>query len=184
MENASQAKHNQDEQIHRKEFTNLAPVVEFFVKYQLPWINVDKTSNSSDNDTHFNIFQRDPLAELLSSKRRFLYKSLEEIVELIEEREQFKDSALYQIDKDICEVRTKMLNLPHEKYVLIPEINKVYNLFQQQVFALYKEKRAEEVSCWRDVIRLKSDLRESDKELEQEKRKQSLLSGGMSGRRL
>ena len=35
-----------------------------------------------------NIFKQDPLAQFLSGKREFLYKSLDEVIALINEREQ------------------------------------------------------------------------------------------------
>ena len=71
-----------------------------------------------------------------------------------------------------------MFNLPGQRYQLNPDIEKMYHTLQQQVMRSYGEQRAEAISCWRDVTRLKSDLREPVKELEQEKRKQTLLSGG------
>ena len=184
------------EQLHRGQSDNLAAALRHFVKYQLPYRGItnhsqleESTSEPLDpndipltlnipNNVGSNTSKQDPLARFLSGKRRLLNKTIEDIVTLIEEREKIRDRNIYQIDKDICEVHTRMLNLPRERYIVNPDTEKMYHTLQQQVMRSYGEQRAEEISCWRDVTRLKSDLREPVKELEQEKRKQSLLLGG------
>ena len=156
--------------------------IENFIKYQLPLHNIANGLNSQDseyeelnpdNNISYNIFKKDPLAQFLSSKREFLNKSLDEIVALINEREQIRDSNIYQIEKDICKVHTKMFNLSWQRYNINFDTNKEYHKLQQQVIMLNREKRAEDVACWKDLIHLKSDLRESLKDAEQEKRKQA-----------
>ena len=193
MENTFDENH---EQLHRGQSDNLAAAVKHFVKYQLPHRGItnysqfeESTSEQVDpndipvalnipNSVTGNTSTQDPLARFLSGKRRFLNKTKEDIVTLIEEREKLRDRNIYQIDKDICEMHTRMLNLPRERYIVNPDTEKMYHTLQQQVMRSYGEQRSEAISCWRDVTRLKSDLRESLKELEQESRKQSLLSGG------
>jgi len=193
MENTFDENH---EHLHRGQSDNLAAALRHFVKYQLPLSGntnhsqlEESTSEPLDpndipltlnipNNVGSNISKQDPLARFLSGKRRLLNKTIEDIVTLIEEREKIRDRNIYQIDKDICEVHTRMFNLPGQRYQLNPDIEKMYHTLQQQVMRSYGEQRAEAISCWRDVTRLKSDLREPVKELEQEKRKQSLLLGG------
>ena len=109
---------------------------------------------------------------------------MDDILNRIKEREKIKDRNTWEIDQEICQVHTFMLNHPRNRYAIDMSLLKSYNALQQQVNALDHAKRAEEISCWRDVTRLKNDLRESIKELEQEKRKQSLLLGDINGRRL
>jgi len=192
MENSFDGNH---EQLRPGQSDNLATALEHFVKYQLPHSGItnhsqleNSTSEQVDatdipvtlnipNNVTSHIFKQDPLARFLSGKRRSLNKTIEDIVTLIKEREKIRDRNINQIDKDICEVHTRMLNLPEQRYQLNPDTQKMYHTLQQQVMRSYGEQRAEEISCWRDVTRLKSDLRESLKELEQERRKQSLFSG-------
>ena len=164
--------------------TNIAAAAEFFIKYQLPWFNSSCSAISSENNSVHNIFNRDPLAKFLFGKRKFLNKSLDDILNRIKEREKIKDRNTWEIDQEICQIHTSMLNHPKNRYAIDMSLLKSYNALQQHVNALDHAKRAEEISCWRDVTRLKNDLRESIKELEQEKRKQSLLLGDINGRRL
>jgi hypothetical protein len=164
--------------------TKIAAAAEFFLKYQLPWINKSCSSLSSENNTVHNIFKRDPLARFISGKRKFLNKSLEDILNLIKERERIKNRNILEIDHEICQVHTTMLNHPKNKYAIDMAKLKSFDALQQQANALYNAKRVEEISCWRDVTKLKSDLQDLIKELEQEKRKQSLLLGDNNDRHL
>jgi hypothetical protein len=164
--------------------TEIAAASGFFLKYQFPWINQSCNSFQSENNSVPNIFKRDPLARFISGKRKFLNKSLDDILNLIKKREKIKDRNSLEIDHEICQIHTSMLNHPKNKYAIDMAKLKSFDALQQQVNALYNAKRVEEISCWRDVTRLKSDLRESINELEQEKRKQSLLLGDNNDRHL
>ena len=164
--------------------TNIAAAAEFFIKYQLPGINSSCSSFSSDHNSVHNLFNRDPLARFISGKRKSLNKSLDDILNLIKEREKIKDRNVLEIDQEICQVHTTMMNHPKNRYAVDMSLLKSYDVLQQQVNALDNVKRSEEISCWRDVTKLKSDLRDSIKELEQEKRKQSLLLGDKNDRHL
>ena len=186
MKNSIEKNQESGEQISPEEFNNIAKAMEHFIKYQLPLHNI--TNNSiledseykglnPDNNISHNFFNQDPLSQFLSDKRKFLNKSLDEVVALINEREQIKDSNIYQIDKDICKVHTKMFNLSWQRYNFNFDTDKAYHKLQQLVMALNREKRSEDVACWKDVTQLKSYLRESLKEAEQEKRKQAILKG-------
>jgi len=192
MKNSFKNIQESGEQISTEKFDEIAAGIEHFIKYQLPLHNITNNphlqdseyasnnpekSNILDNNVSYHIFKQDPLAQFLSSKRRFLNKSLDEIIELINEREQIRDNNFYQINKDICMTYTQMLKLSLHRYNINFGTDKVYNTLKQQVVALNREKRAEEVACWKDVTHLKSYLRESLKEAEQEKRKQSILLG-------
>ena len=57
-------------------------------------------------------------------------------------------------------------------------LNTLDSLFNPkwEIAGLEKERRMEEVSCWRDITRLKSELRETLKEFNHEKEKEGLLS--------
>ena len=186
MKNSLEKNLNNYDQLDQSKLNNPAIGIDHFIKYHLPLYNIKNSSHlyafdykqiNPDNNISYNIFKKDPLAQFLSSKREFLNKSLDEVVALINEREQIKDNNIYQIDKDICKVHTKMLNLSWQKYNINFDTDKAYHKLQQLVMALNREKRSEDVACWKDVTRLKSYLRESIKEAEQEKRKQAILKG-------
>lgn len=63
------------------------------------------------------------------------------------ERERMKDINIYQIDRGICKVRTRMLNLPWPFEVVDSDLEKFYQLLQQQLGVLYKDRRTEEANC-------------------------------------
>ena len=164
-----------------QKFNDIAKAIEHFTKYQLTQQDITNRSHLKASQykglNPYNFFNQDPLAQFLSSKREFLNKSLDEIVALINEREQIRDINIYQIEKDICRVHTKMFNLSWQRYNINFDTDKTYQRLQQLVMALNREKRAEDVVCWKDITRLKSYLREFIKEAEQEKRKQVILKG-------
>ncbi len=58
-----------------------------------------------------------------------------------------------------------------------PGIDRIRTNIERELLAFEREKRMEEVACWRDVCRLKSDLREVIRELEREKNRENLISG-------
>ena len=59
-----------------------------------------------------------------------------------------------------------------------PQAEKIRVQIEREMTSLEREKRFEEVACWRDTTRLRGDLREALRELGQEERKSALLSGG------
>jgi len=186
MKNSIENNQESGEQIEQGKFNDIDEAMEHFIKYQLPLQCVKNDLHlqdiayealNPDNNISYNIYKQDPLSQFLSSKREFLNKSLDEIVSLINERGQIRENNIYQIEKDICKVHTKMFNLSWQRYNINFDTDKEYHKLQQQVIMLNREKRAEDVACWKDLIHLKSDLRESFKDAEQEKRKQAILKG-------
>jgi len=166
MKNTDEKNYTNGSSISPETLTDIAAGFENYIAYKLPMFKND-----------YRMFLQDPLGKILSGKREFLNKSIEEIITLIKEREQLRDRNIYKIDIDICKINTVMLNLPGQRYSIDVDTDTINDTLQKQVMTLNKEKRAEEVACWRDITRLKSDLKDSLKELAQEKRKQSLLSG-------
>ena len=104
----------------------IAAAAEFFVKYQLPWINSSCNSISSQHNSVHNLFNRDPLSRFISGKRKSLNKSLDDILNLIKEREKIKDSNVLEIDQEICQVHTTMMNHPKNRYAVDMSLLKSY----------------------------------------------------------
>jgi hypothetical protein len=58
---------------------------------------------------------------------------------------------------------------------LNPQIERVRQNIVKELHILESDKRRETVECWRDITRLKGELREVMREFGQEKRKAALL---------
>ena len=119
----------------------------------------------------------DPLDQFLSHKRRFLAQSVEDILGLIYEREQLKYDNHQKIDFDSTKIGTRLFEVDYWRAGSNPNIDKVRSNLERELFAMEKEKRMEEVACWRDIARLRTDLREVMREVSQETRRTNLLSG-------
>lgn len=122
--------------------------------------------------------KNDPLDQFMGGKKEFLAKSIEDILGLMYEREQLKYENFSKIDDESCKFGTQLLELEKWYTGKNSNIDKWKSNLQRDLAALEREKRFEEVACWRDTTRLKSELREVMKEFSQEKRRESLLTGG------
>lgn len=121
----------------------------------------------------------DPLESFFAGKKEFLVKSVREIMGLIYEREHLKDENIRGIDYDECHTKTRLFEIDHWHPGVNPGIDRIRTNIERELLACEREKRMEEVACWRDVCRQKSDLREVMRDLEREVDRQSLISGGM-----
>ena len=121
----------------------------------------------------------DPLDRFLSGKRDFLIRSVKDIGCLIYEREMLRKKNFYKIDYGICYVGYKVGQLGPWYSGMNQNIDRQRSSLDKEVFGLEKEKRMEDVSCWRDIWRLKLELRDVLKELDQEERKRSFVLEGL-----
>jgi len=96
---------------------------------------------------------------------------------LIYDREKLKYENLRRIDYDSCKVRTSILQISSWEVGADPQLEKVRMGLEGEALGLEREKRAEEVACWRDTTRLKEGLREVVERLWQDRRREELLSG-------
>ena len=119
----------------------------------------------------------DPLDRFFESKRRILAKSVEDVVSLIEERKTIKYDNFEKIDYDSCCVQTKLYELDHWPPESKSTVERKRSAFEKELLNFEREKRMEEVACWRDVARMRGDLRELMFHVEEEKRRQSLIQG-------
>jgi hypothetical protein len=123
---------------------------------------------------------QDPLDEFLSGKRVFLAKSVEDILGSIYERITLKYENLRQLDYQSIRLGTRLLELENCNWGMNPQIERVRVGIEHEINATDMEKRKEEVDCWRDVVRIKTELRETLREFGQEKRKSELLAPSQS----
>ena len=118
----------------------------------------------------------DPLEPFFTARGQFWAKSVDDILGLISERERLKYENMHKIDYESCQIKTRLFELDHWRRGFDPRLERTRVQIERELSALEREKRFEEVACWRDVTRLRSELREAVREYGLEKRKQALLT--------
>ena len=118
---------------------------------------------------------QDPLDTFFSAKRTFLGKSVEDILGSIYERVSLKYENLHQLEYQSIRLGTRLLELNNCNWGMNPQIERVRINLEREILSTDTEKRTEEVECWRDVTRLKTELRETLREFSQEKQKSALI---------
>ena len=121
--------------------------------------------------------KNDPLDAFLSGKKEFMEKSAVDILQSIQERENIKKENLDKIQYDSSLTKGRLYEIEHWQTGKFSNIDRIRSSIHKELSDFEREKRFEEVACWRDTIRLKTELREVMKELEGEKRRETLLSG-------
>lgn len=118
----------------------------------------------------------DPIDAFFTAKRTFAARSVEDILSSLYERETLKYDNLRDIDYQSATLRTRLFELQRWRLGLNPQMERVRFQVEQELAGLEGEKRKEHVECWRDVTRLKGDLRDALREFGQEQRKADLLN--------
>ena len=119
---------------------------------------------------------RDPIDAFFTAKKTFAARSVEDILTSLYERETLKYDNLRDIDYQSTTLRTRLFELQRWRLGLNPQMERVRFQVEQELTGLEGEKRKEHVECWRDVTRLKGDLRDALREFGQEQRKTDLLN--------
>ena len=123
---------------------------------------------------------QDPLDNFLTAKRTFVGKTVEDILGSLYERVSLKYDNLQQLDYQSSQLKTRLMALEQWRWGLNPQMERVRIGIEHEILDTDAEKRREEVECWRDVTRLKTELRESLREFSQEKQKNALITGDTS----
>lgn len=118
----------------------------------------------------------DALDRFLGGKRQFAAKSVEEILSIIYDRERIRYDQSRRIDYESTKVNERLMEIGPWRTGLNPQIDKTRGQLQREILTLERERRMEEVACWRDITRLKGDLREALRVFDQEKRKEHLIT--------
>jgi len=83
-----------------------------------------------------------------------------------------------QINEEACEAKTRIFSVDHWHPAMNKEADKIRANAEKDILGLEREKRMEEIACWRDTSRLQSELRTVLSEWSGEERKETLLFGG------
>ena len=118
----------------------------------------------------------DPIDAFFTAKKTFAARSVEDILTSLYERETLKYDNLRQLDYEEAALKTKLHELQAWHTGMNPQMERVKIGLEHELQALAGETRREHVECWRDVTRLKGDLRDALREFGQEQRKTDLLN--------
>ena len=118
---------------------------------------------------------RDPIDAFFTAKKTFAARSVEDILTSLYERETLKYDNLRDIDYQSTTLRTRLFEIQRWRLGLNPQMERVRFQVEKELADLEGEKRKETVECWRDVTRLKTDLRDALREFGQQKRTADLL---------
>ena len=120
---------------------------------------------ASDYELRNGISQsKDILLKVISDRVTLTNKTIDELTALIEERRMLKDDLNSTIDDELCEIQSTIYALELDMCGVIDKSNRRISL-EQQICALYKEKRQHKLSHWQDTAKLKHERRKVEKEL-------------------
>lgn len=97
------------------------------------------------------------------------------LISQIHRRNNMKDENLYRIDKDMMKCQSKLFEIEHIPKWYNANITRTRNTLEKEILALEKEKRAEYVSWWRDLVLIKKDLINTFKEFKSAEQRQNLV---------
>ena len=117
----------------------------------------------------------DPIDAFFTAKKTFAARSVEDILTSLYQRETLKYDNLRQLDYEEAALKTRLHELEAWHTGMNPQMERVKIGLEHELHALAGETRREHVECWRDVTRLKTDLRDALREFGQQKRTADLL---------
>jgi predicted RNase H-like nuclease (RuvC/YqgF family) len=122
-----------------------------------------------------------PLENMLSDKSKSLKASVNALLEEIRLREEINSHQFNKIDKEIRRQHTVLMqlenlkdNYPHD---LTKDLSEAKDKIKSNVLELEREKRKEQLECWRDLMFLKKYLMVSLKDYWELERKRGILEG-------
>jgi hypothetical protein len=115
-----------------------------------------------------------PVEEIIKEKIRFHRASLVQILNLIMEREKAKQNNLVSIESEALKVQGELFLYKCIVYPISPD-NKRKSNFERAVSELEKQKRQEEIDCWKDTLKLWQQLLDIIAEYRATMRKARLL---------
>jgi hypothetical protein len=122
----------------------------------------------------------DPVGMFLSAKKGFLEASIKDLLAQIEEREGMLQNHLSEILKESLENTTRLHEVDRWQRGFLPNMDRVRSQLEKLDAGFERDRRMEEVACWRDVSRIKTELREVTQEWGMEKQKEMLLADTMA----
>lgn len=120
--------------------------------------------------------QPDPLSDFFGAKKASLGNKVTGILSMIYEREEIAQEHSRKIDYESCAVKSKLFQVDDWVPGINRNVDKIRETTERELLGLEREKRMEQVACWRDVSRLRMELSETMQEWYREKQKDRLFS--------
>lgn len=102
------------------------------------------------------------LEDLISDKAKTLKASVNALLEEISLREDLNVSMFKKIDDEVCKLRGELMQLNNLSdsypFDLSAQLDEAKFRLKENVLELERERRAEGLECWRDLMGLKKDL--------------------------
>ena len=126
-------------------------------KYFYPIANISSGAVYSDQSSAGNQkqFFGAGLDDLMNQRRDVLHSKIQMLISEVYKRYELKKDNLNQIDLDQCECRN-LIYLLGDMYLDKKRID-----IERKIIDLGQEKRKEQAGCFRDILFLKKELRES-----------------------
>lgn len=103
----------------------------------------------------------DPIAQFVAGRLTIIKATVREVLEEIDHRDQLSTRVLEAIDKDELLQKERLFQVaPHGSVAFTIGDPRRRAAIESELSALRKERRHEEVACWKDVNTLKRDLRD------------------------
>ena len=122
------------------------------------------------------VVTKDPLQDFLTVKKSVLSSSAEDILGLIYERNSLKYENLRRITYESVHWGSQLRELGDWNVGVFKDIDKTRGAIEKEIAGLERERRMEEINCWRDITRLKGELRETMQDFNMEKRKEQFFT--------
>ncbi len=165
---------------------------QYFLKDQNKWNSGTHDLISEDHPTHLislddtffkpTIDEEEPLDptsidSFFKDKLELNNLHVSSLISQIYKRNDIKKENLYRIDKNMMKCQSEIFEIEHVPKWYNKNITTTRNTLEKQILDLDKEKRAEYVSWWRDLVLVKRDLINTFKEFKSSENRQSLIVG-------
>lgn len=136
-----------------------------------------ETIVSNDKSKHINTI----LEGMFSDKSKSLKASVNALLEEIKLRESINVYHLKKVEYEVCKQHTRLMQIDnlndHHPSDLTKYFDDAKNKIESNVLDLEKEKRKEQLECWRDLMFLKKYLMSALKDYWELARKRKVLEG-------
>ena len=121
--------------------------------------------------------------EVIKEKGMFQKASLEQTIKLISERENAKQRNIASIASEIMDLQSQLYLYKCHRYPISPD-NKRKSNIERAISELENRRRQEEITCWKDTLRLWQELLKNAAEYKSTARKARILFSSYENGRL
>ena len=122
--------------------------------------------------------KRDAWDDLLNGKVEIIRECIGQVEEEIEEREALYARTVESLDRQYLELKEALIQTaPYGSSTVTIGDSKRRSSIEKDLSAIESERRREEVGAWKDISRLKAELRLLNRELLEEEQRERVMLG-------